>query len=175
MNHAHALRAVRRHLSAPPGRAPTAEQDSATEQPHQVSIEGDENVKHPNEQLPRRAYDAQGRGDIEGYIECLSDSFVLHIPGKSRIAGDCFGKDEVRRHFREIAELSGGSFMTEIHDVLAGDEHAVGLLKARVQQDGETIELPRVHVWHISQAKLAKVWLHPADQYAFDEYWGSQD
>lgn len=127
---------------------------------------------HPNEELVRRAYDAQARGDIDGYIDCLSDSFALHIPGRSRIAGEYSGKEDVRRHFREIFELSEGTFRTEIHDVIAGDDHAVGLIDAHAERDGETVDLPRIHVWHVRDGKLAEMWLCPADQYAFDEYWG---
>lgn len=66
-------------------------------------------MAHPNEAVVRRAYEAQARGDIEGYIDLLSEDFVLHIPGRSQIAGDYRGKEEVRRHFREIAEISGGT------------------------------------------------------------------
>ena len=127
---------------------------------------------HPNEELLRNAYDAQGRGDIEAYLALLSDDFVLHMPGRSRIAGDYPGKDEVRRHFREVAELSGGTFRTELHDVLATDDHAVGLVGARAEREGRVVQLPRVHVWHVRDGRLAELWVHPADQYEFDAYWG---
>lgn len=130
---------------------------------------------HPNEVLLRRAYDAQGRGDIDAYIECLSDAIVLHIPGRSRIAGDYSGKEEIRHHFRDIVELSEGTFRTEVHDVLASDDHIVGLIDAQAERDGNIVNLPRVHVWHVGGGRLSEVWLHPADQYAFDEYWGFQD
>jgi uncharacterized protein len=129
-------------------------------------------MPHPNEILLQQAYEAQARGDIDGYIELLSDDFVLHIPGRSQIGGDYRGKDEVRRHFREITELSAGTFRTEIHDVLASDEHIVGLVNARAEREGVLVDLPRVHVWHVRDGKLAELWLHPGDQYAFDEYWG---
>ena len=104
----------------------------------------------------------------------LTDTFVLHIPGSSRIAGDYRGGDEVRRHFSEIAELSGGTFRTEVHDVLGGDEHAVGLIAAQAKRDGRVVDLPRVHVWHVREGKLAQLWLHPIDQVAFDDYWGRE-
>ena len=125
-----------------------------------------------NEVLLRMAYEAQGRGDLDAYINFLSDDVVFHIPGRSRIAGEYRGKEEVRRHFREIAALSGGTFQTEIHDVLAGDEHVVGLVTARAEQGDQTVDLPRVHVWHVRNGKLAELWIHPADQYSFDSYWG---
>jgi ketosteroid isomerase-like protein len=129
-------------------------------------------MAHGNEDLLRQAYEAQARGDLESYLDLLSDDFVLHIPGRSRIAGDYRGKDEVRRHFREIAELSGGTFRTEVHDTLASHDHAIGLVDARAERDGRIVELPRVHVWHVRDGKLSELWLHPLDQYAFDDYWG---
>ncbi len=129
-------------------------------------------MAHPNEALVRRAYKAQARGDIERYIDLLSEDFVLHIPGRSQIAGDYRGEEEVRRHFREIAEISGGTFRTEIHDILASDDHVLGLVNARAEREGRVVDLPRVHVWHVRDGQLAELWLHPADQYAFDAYWG---
>lgn len=129
---------------------------------------------HPNEELLRRAYEAQARGDLESYLALLSDDFILHIPGLSRIAGDYRGKAEIRRHFREIAELSGGTFRTEIHDVLATDEHAIGLIAAFAEREGHRVDLPRVHVWHVRDGELAELWLHPVDQPRFDEYWGAK-
>jgi ketosteroid isomerase-like protein len=127
---------------------------------------------HPNEALVRRAYEAQGRGDLDTYLGLLTDDFDLHIPGRSRIAGHYRGRDEVRRHFREIAELSGGTFRTELHDALAGDDHAIGLVAARAERAGRAVDLPRVHVWHVVDGRLSELWLHPADQYEFDAYWG---
>lgn len=127
---------------------------------------------HPNVALLRALYDAQGRGDIDAYLGMLSDAIVFHIPGRSRIAGDYVGKQSVRRHFEEIFELSGGTFRTEVHDVVAGESHAVGLIHVRAEKDGDTVELPRVHVWHVADGLFTELWLHPVDQAAFDEYWG---
>lgn len=127
---------------------------------------------HPNAALLRRAYDAQARGDLDSYLAQLTDDFVLHVVGRSQIAGEYRGKDEVRRHFREIGELSGGTFRTEVHDVTASDEHAVGLVNAHADRDGTRVELPRIHIWHVRDGRLSELWLHPLDQEAFDAYWG---
>jgi uncharacterized protein len=98
---------------------------------------------HPNEHLVRQAYEAQARGDVETYIGLLSDDFVLHLSGHSRIAGDYRGKDEIWLHLREIAELSSGTFQTEVHDVLADDEHVVGLVMARSRRRSSRCESHR--------------------------------
>jgi ketosteroid isomerase-like protein len=126
---------------------------------------------HPNEILLRKAYAAQSRRDIEGYINLLSNDFLLHIPGRSQIAGDYRGKEEIRRHFREITQLSGSTFRTEVHDILASDSHVIGLVNAWADCEGRVVELPRVHVWHVRKGKLSELWLHPVDQYTFDAYW----
>jgi len=127
-------------------------------------------AKHSNEILLLQAYAAQARGDIEDYINFLSDDFVLHIPGRSQIAGDYKGKEEIRRHFREITQLSGGTFKTEVHDILASNDHVVGLVNAQADSEGSIVELPRVHIWHVRNGKLSELWLHPVNQYEFDVY-----
>ena len=81
-------------------------------------------ARHPNAALVRRAYAGQARGDLDAWLALLSDDFVLRVPGRSRIAGEYRGREEMRRHFGEIAELSGGTFRTSVHDVTASDEHA---------------------------------------------------
>jgi hypothetical protein len=61
-----------------------------------------------------------------------------------------------------------------VHDVLVSGEHAIALIEAEAVRDGRVRPLPRVHVWHIRDGKLSELWLHPSDQYAFDEYWGER-
>jgi uncharacterized protein len=129
--------------------------------------------EHPNATLVRRAYAAQAAGDLGAYLSLLTDEFVLHIPGRSRIAGDYHGRDEMRRHFGEIASLSGGTFRTSIHDVTASDDHVIALVGASAERDGLVVDLPRIHVWHVRDGGLSELWLHPIDQDAFDAYWGS--
>jgi ketosteroid isomerase-like protein len=128
-------------------------------------------VAHPNEALLRQAYEAQSRGDLETYLRFLSDDIVFHIPGRSRIAGDYVGRDEVRRHFRQLKELTGGTFRTGVHDVVANDDHAVALINAHGRRGDRSADLPRVHVWHVRGGNLAELWLHPTDQYTFDDFW----
>jgi uncharacterized protein len=42
-------------------------------------------------------------------------------------------------YFARTMELTGGTFRTELHDVVANDEHAVSLFMARGQRDGTTL------------------------------------
>jgi hypothetical protein len=42
---------------------------------------------HSNEALVRSLYEAQARGDLDAYVSFLTDEFVLHIGGRSQVAG----------------------------------------------------------------------------------------
>lgn len=132
-------------------------------------------AEHPNAALVRRAYAAQARGDLDTYLALLAEDFVLRIPGRSQIAGEYRGRDEMRRHFAEIAALSGGTFRTTVHDVTASDEHVIALVEATAERDGVAVKLPRIHVWHVRDGELSELWLHPVAQQAFDIYWGTAD
>jgi uncharacterized protein len=128
-------------------------------------------VREENERLVRAAYAAQAAGDVDGYLDLLAEDFRLTIPGGSPIAGEYQGREDMRRHFREIRDISEGSFRTAIHDVLASDDHAVGLVDASAARAGQAWSIPRVHVWHAADGRLAELWIHPADQARFDRYW----
>ncbi len=129
-------------------------------------------MAHPNEDLVRKGYEAFGTGDLDALAELFADDVTWHTPGRSQLAGDRKGRDEVFGQFAKIAELSGGSFKLEIHDVVANDEHAVALVTATGSRDGKSMRDNQAHVFHISGGKVTEFWGHASDQYATDEFWG---
>ena len=48
---------------------------------------------HPNEKVLRDADEAQMRGDVEAFANAYTDDVIVHIPGKSSLAGTYKGKD----------------------------------------------------------------------------------
>jgi ketosteroid isomerase-like protein len=129
-------------------------------------------MAHPNEERLREGYAAFGRADLDALRnEYFAPEIVWHTPGRSPLAGDFRGIDEVLASFGKLFELSGGTFTTELHDVLANDEHAVALGVSRAQREGKTLESRYAHVTHFRDGKLTESWFHPEDQYAVDEFW----
>jgi ketosteroid isomerase-like protein len=82
---------------------------------------------HPNEEPVRRGYDAFAKGDIDTLRALLDPEVVWHQPGRSVLAGDHRGIEAVLGFFATTMELTAGSFREEPHDVIAGDQHVVGL------------------------------------------------
>ena len=128
-------------------------------------------MAHPNEELARRGYEAFAKGDLDTLTELFADDIKWHTPGRSPIAGDLEGRDAVFQQFAKVAELSGGSFALEIHDLMANDEHAVVLVTATGDRGGNSFRDNQVHVLHVSGGKVTEFWGHPGDQYAADEFW----
>jgi uncharacterized protein len=130
-------------------------------------------MAHPNEDLVREGFAAFGRGDMDALRDqTFADDVRWHIPGRSPLAGDYQGIDQVLQFFGRLAELTGGTFSVEVHDVLANDEHAVALVTARAERAGkQQLNDNIVLTYHVRDGKLSEVWNHPADQYAEDEFY----
>jgi ketosteroid isomerase-like protein len=101
----------------------------------------------------------------------LSEDVVWHVPGRSAIAGDYRGRDQVLRYFVTRRDLARATFRIVVRGVLADDERAVILAGGRVQRDGESSVWETVGVFRIVNGKIAECWVLPYDQYSFDEIW----
>jgi uncharacterized protein len=129
-------------------------------------------MAHPNEDLVRETFAASGRGDIDALRnQYFAESIRLRYPGRSPLAGDYDGLAQVLGFFGRAFELSGGTFRTELHDVVANNEHAVALFTARADRAGRRLGDHIVEVMHIRDGKAAEAWIYPADLYASDEFW----
>jgi uncharacterized protein len=84
-------------------------------------------MAHPNEELTRRAYDAFSRGDVDTLRQLFADDAVFHEPGRNPVSGDHQGIDQILAFLGLLAARSGGTYRVPLHDVVANDQHAVGL------------------------------------------------
>jgi uncharacterized protein len=128
-------------------------------------------MAHPNEELVRRGYAAFNTGDVETLRELFADTTIFHEPGRGPISGDYQGLDQVLGFFGTLAERSGGTFRATLHDVVANDDHAIGLHSSDAERDGRATRSPTVLVFHIRDGKLAETWSHHYDQHDFDAFW----
>ena len=128
-------------------------------------------MAHPNEDVIRRGYEAFSQGDMETLRRLFQDDIVWHVPGRNPLADDYQGVDAVLGYFAQTMELSEGSFEVKVHDVVAGDDHTVGLHTASAERAGKRLEDDQVLVFHLSEGRVASVWQFFGDPYAGDEFW----
>ena len=127
---------------------------------------------HPDEDVVRRGYDAFSRGDMQALRELFDPDIVWHTPGRSQLAGDHRGVDAVLGFFGRTMELTGGTFRIEVHDVVANDEHVVGLHAVIAERDGKALRDRNILVFHVRDGRTSEVWQFWTDQYAADAFFG---
>ena len=92
-------------------------------------------VTHPNVEFMRRYSAALQAGQAADALPFYADDLVLHIPGRSAHAGTFRGQDAVLAYYTRLFRDTDGRFeVLGVDDILAGDDHAVTLVRWRIQR-----------------------------------------
>ncbi len=119
-------------------------------------------MAHPNEDVVRRGYEAFSTGDMDTLRTLFTEDAAWHVSGHNQLSGERRGVDAILGYFGELMEVTNGTFRIDsLHDVLANDEHAVGLHVAAGEKDGQTHYFNEVLVIHMRDGKMAEAWEHP--------------
>ena len=121
----------------------------------------------------RRGYELFNSGNIEGLTDIVAEDAVWHVGGRNRLSGEKRGRDAIFAFFGQLGELTGGTFRAELHDVIAGEEHAVGLHTSTGERDGRRLSVHAVLVFHLRDGTVVEAWEHYDDSRAVDEFLGS--
>jgi ketosteroid isomerase-like protein len=117
------------------------------------------------EELIRMGSAALARGDVAAFFESIDDNVVVHVPGRSSLAGDWHGKAKFIETFSAQAQATGGRGDVP-HAILTDGEHGIVLAEIRFP-DGSADR--QVIVQHIRGGKVVEIWVYSSDQYRFDE------
>ncbi len=132
---------------------------------------------HPNAQIVERFCAVQRRfyagedvaADLRGL---LAEDVVWHVPGRSAIAGEYRGLEQVLRYFSVRRELADKSFRIASRGVLADANRVVHFADGEASLGGELRRWRTVGIFNIRDGLISECWLLPFDQYQFDEIWG---
>lgn len=128
-------------------------------------------AEHPNVALLRKGYEAFAKGDMATLTELFGENMVWHMAGNNPISGEHRGRDAVFAFFAKVTQLSGGTFKSELHDVLANDEHGVALTRATASRQGRQLNSLDTAVYHIRNGTVTEAWSFAQDQRRSDEFW----
>jgi ketosteroid isomerase-like protein len=125
-----------------------------------------------NAEILRAGYEAFAAGDVPAVLAIFSKDITWNVPGRSPIAGDYTGHDEVVGFFQMLGERSDGTFHLDVHDILDnGDATVVVLVTEKGERNGTQLSSPDAHVWHMQDGKATSFQAYSADQYVEDEFW----
>ncbi len=121
-----------------------------------------------NAEVVRRGYQAFLTGDVATLQEVFAEDVVMTQAGRSPLAGQFKGHQEVFAHFAHAAEFLDGTLQLVPIDITASDTHVVGLLRVSFRRGDRSFEGTDVHVLEMREGRIASILAVPDDQYAFD-------
>lgn len=127
-------------------------------------------MTHPNAELLQRAFAAFGR-DALVVARSLADDIVWRVPGDTAMSGEYRGRDAVLQFLRQTLVLSGGTYRTELRYVVADDDRAVAVYRARGERDGRALDIDQALFCVIRDGQIADVTAVPFDVPAFAAFW----
>lgn len=120
-------------------------------------------MTHPNAGVVNDAYNAFAAGDIEAVAKFLADDTVWHITGSGVLDGDYKGPDQVLGFLGRLMEETGGTWRSDVHDVVANDEHAVALVTVTASRGGQSLTTNQSAVFHLRSGQTTEAWFHYPD------------
>ena len=87
------------------------------------------------------------------------------------MAGTFSGRDAIFGFLGRLPKETGGTYSSELIDVLASDDRAAALYRARGERQGRTLELDQVLLFRIADGVVTEVLALPSDPAVFDEFW----
>ena len=128
-------------------------------------------MAHKNEKALRDSDEALTNGDLDKGFAVFADDVIVHVGGRSKLAGDVKGKAELQAKFGVFMAAMGDNPVLETHDVLANDEHGVIIQSFRGTKQGRTQEFRGVGIFNFKGGKVAEAWFIDEDPYNSDPFY----
>jgi uncharacterized protein len=127
-------------------------------------------LHHSNAEIVERAFAAFGR-DALAVARTLADDVVWRVPGDTVMSGEYRGRDDVLQFLRQTRVQSDNTYRTDLRYVVAGDDRAVAVYRARGERKGRALDIEQALFCVVRDEQLADVTAVPFDFPAFEAFW----
>jgi ketosteroid isomerase-like protein len=124
-----------------------------------------------NAAIVRQIFDAFARKEGLALRGLFADDAVWSVPGRGAMAGRYEGREAIFRFLAKLPKETDGTYGSELLDVLASDDRAAALYRARGTRHGRTLELDQVLLFRIEGGLVRHVLALPSDPDAFETFW----
>jgi ketosteroid isomerase-like protein len=126
-----------------------------------------------NAALVGRIFEAFARKEGFALRGLFAEDAVWTVPGSGVMAGVYRGREEIFRFLARLPKETDGTYRSELRDVLASEERAAALYRARGTRRGRMLELDQVLLFLIRDGLVREVLALPSDPDAFEAFWAS--
>jgi ketosteroid isomerase-like protein len=124
-----------------------------------------------NATLVRRIFDAFARQEGLALRGMFAEDAVWSVPGRGVMAGTHRGREAIFRFLTKLPKETDGTYESDLVDVLASDERAAAVYRARGTRHGRALELEQVLLFRIEHGLVRHVLALPSDPEAFEAFW----
>ena len=124
-----------------------------------------------NETVVRRIFDAFSRRDAFALRGLFAPDAAWTVPGDGAMAGVYRGPEAIFRFLARLPKETGGTYRSQLVDVLASDGRAAALYRASGQRRGKRLDLDQVLLFRLEHGSVREVLALPSDPAAFEEFW----
>jgi ketosteroid isomerase-like protein len=123
------------------------------------------------EAVVRRIFEAFARKEGLALRGLFAEDAVWTVPGHGVMAGTYRGREAIFRFLAKLPRQTGGTYRSELIDVLASEKRAAALYRARGERHGRTLELDQLLLFRIEGSLVREVLALPSDPDAFEAFW----
>jgi ketosteroid isomerase-like protein len=124
-----------------------------------------------NEALVRQIFAAFARNEGFALRGLFAEDAVWTVPGRSVMAGTYRGREAIFRFLARLPKETDGTYGSELRDVLASEERAAALYRARGRRQGRELELDQVLLFRVAEGLVREVLALPSEPEAFEAFW----
>ena len=124
-----------------------------------------------NAAVVRGIFDAFARKEGLALRGLFAEDAEWSVPGSGVMAGTYAGREAIFRFLAKLPRETDGTYGSELIDVLASDDRAAALYRARGTRHGRTLELDQVLLFTFRDGLVARVLALPSDPDAFEAFW----
>jgi ketosteroid isomerase-like protein len=124
---------------------------------------------HPNATQYRAAFAAFESGDVDTFRSMLADDVVWNT-----ILGDTMNGAEAVA--TSMSGLAGSDFEISLHDVVANDDHVIGLVAVHVTAGDKELSYQTAEILHVdSDGKVTERWAFSNDAQAIADFFAAAE
>ena len=109
--------------------------------------------------------------DIDRMFTFLTEDVSWQTPGRSPIAGDFRGTEQVRGYLELAIRLTADSIRVAPVDILVGREHVAIVVDVTGERAGRVLADRAIQIFLFRGDRIAARRIYPADQAAWDSFW----
>ncbi|HET9778606.1 MAG TPA: nuclear transport factor 2 family protein, partial [Propionibacteriaceae bacterium] len=114
--------------------------------------------EHPNAKILRELNERMQDGDVQAGFDILADDVEWYEIGRDEPTR---GKEALGRRYQE--SMGDFDIKTDMHDVLANDEHAIQLMNVTATRGDKTLPYRTAEIYHMKDGKITARWAFSDD------------